>query len=111
MWTFWPAVVVAFLASFSFGHEQVRAGCNGTHAIGLVCETPLLNLRTFTGKSERLLNATDVRGAAIEHFNWVEQKVDDRGKVTEESTYPFSLGIVEYDDQGRRWAPEQVDAV
>lgn len=109
MWTFWPAVVTAFLAAFSVGHKQIRRGCNtdaGAH--GLICRTTEnlnakepLDLDTFRATREKTLNATLIKGAAIEDFQWREGT----------TKHPFTIGIVEYDDQGMTWSDAQVERV
>lgn len=116
MWTFWPVVITAFLAAFSLGHEQVRTGCNIAHPAGLVCRTSdiaqkPLDLGTVRNTSEKVLNRSMIRGAAIEDFAWNETKEGETGAAAEPREYPFSIGIVEYDDQGRMWSDAQVDAV
>jgi pimeloyl-ACP methyl ester carboxylesterase len=115
MWTFWPIVVTTFLAAFSIGHEQVRTGCNTRHQSGLVCRTSEigpLDLATFRSKSERELNRTSVRGASIEEFQWNDAKEDPvTHRITESEEHPFSLGIAEYDDEGRAWSDDQIRAV
>lgn len=116
MWTFWPVVITAFLAAFSLGHEQVRTGCNTSHPAGLVCRTSdiaqkPLDLGTVRNTSEKVLNRSMIKGAAIEDFAWNETKAGETGMAAESREYPFSIGIVEYDDQGRAWSDAQVEAV
>jgi len=113
MWTFWPVVVTAFLAAFSLGPLQVRNGCNAPRAKGLVCRTSEiapgpLDLDTVRKTEEHILNDTMIKGAAIEELEWKEPGTNERAR---ENRYPFSVGIVEYDDQGREWSGQQVDAV
>ena len=110
MWIFWPAVVTAFLASFSVGHKQVRIGCNDDENVkrrGLTCRATgtdgtRLNLAEFTTKTESTLDATSIKGAAIEEFEWKEPR---------EEAHPFTVGIVEYDDEGKAWNRSQIQHV
>jgi hypothetical protein len=108
MWTFWPVVVIAFLSSFSVGPKQLRRGCNGGPASrSLMCRTSdgdgrRADLDRFRAASAQVLDRTIIKGAAIEDFSWNEP---------EEGEHPFSIGIIEYDDQGLAWSDAQVSHV
>jgi hypothetical protein len=108
MWTFWPVVVISFIAAFSIGHKQVRLGCSDADpSRHLVCRTSEVNgkptdLATVRTTGAGALDRTVVRGAAIEDFSWNEPG---------EGEHPFSIGIVEYDDQGLAWSDKQIDRV
>lgn len=112
LWTFKPVVVIAFLAAFSLGHEQIRTGCNHSDRHDAQCETAVLQLVATRAVHEGTLNKTQIKGASIEQFNWNETKEDPRThNILESHDYPFRLGIVEYDDQGQKWSDDQERAV
>src|SRR5205085_2911701 len=77
-------------------------------ARGLACRTgdanggARLDLDTVRATREKRLNATTIRHAAIEEFEWREPSA---------SAHPFTIGIVEYDDQGMAWNDTQVARV
>src|SRR5580704_10342011 len=118
MWTFWPALVAAFAAAFSLGTGPIRTGCNRPVLKGQVCRTSEINstptpLNTLRTLSQGHANTQLIRGAAIEDLVWHQPPGNLRPDGTRESSrpYAFSLGIVEFDEQGKAWSQDQVQSV
>jgi hypothetical protein len=118
MWTFWPALVAAFAAAFSLGSGPLRRGCDLPQPKRLVCRTSdidgkpteLTDLRT---RSQGQATTQLIRGAAIEDLQWTQPpgKLREDGTREPARTYPFALGIVEFDEQGKFWSTSQRDHV
>ena len=103
-WIFWPALIISAVSSRGAAHDQLRKSCNEYRVgapVSEPCATPALALEQL-----RLLNEREatrrLNGGAIERLTWDEPAG---------TKHKFSIGIVEFDDQGNAWDPDQVRAV
>jgi hypothetical protein len=101
-WVFWPALVLSVTSAIGgVAHKQVRTGCN-TAVVKGVCESAPLALEELRGKSAK--QATKLlNGASIEHLYWEPGGQNPRAD--------FTVGIVEFDDQGNEWNAGQISKV